>query len=249
MPRCLRLSLCLALGPAGTSAAPGDNAVVHWSGVAANAIVVGRAPAASSVLGGMVHGAMYDAVASIKGGLRAVRDRCDSAARCVGGCRRRAGGEGRPRRPRAGTDGGRPDRRTTRTWRRFRTGRQRTEAKRWAPPPRPECSRCGPATTSTTSFRTSSLRSDRACSSRSRPTPVVTPGLGLVRPFTHDSISEYRPRRPDRDDEPALRRGPGRGAVDRPRQQHRSDAVPDRDRPLPHASRRSSSSTALCVTW
>jgi hypothetical protein len=38
-----------ALGPAGTSAAPGDNAVVHWSGVAASAIAVGRAPASSSV--------------------------------------------------------------------------------------------------------------------------------------------------------------------------------------------------------
>ena len=60
----------LAMAPAGTSAPPADNAVVHWSGVAANAIVVGRAPAASSVLGGMVHGAMYDAVASIKGGMK-----------------------------------------------------------------------------------------------------------------------------------------------------------------------------------
>jgi PAP2 superfamily len=61
----------LALGPAGTSAAPpGDNAVVHWSGVAASAIAVGRAPASSSVLGGMVHGAMYDAVAAVEGGLK-----------------------------------------------------------------------------------------------------------------------------------------------------------------------------------
>jgi PAP2 superfamily len=64
----------LALGPAGTSAAPSvtttDNAVVHWSGIAATAIVVGRAPASSSVLGGMVHGAMYDAVAAVEGGLK-----------------------------------------------------------------------------------------------------------------------------------------------------------------------------------
>ena len=59
----------LAFGPAGTSAAPGDNAVVHWSGVAASAISVGRAPASSSVLGGMVHGAIYDAVAAVEGGL------------------------------------------------------------------------------------------------------------------------------------------------------------------------------------
>ena len=63
----------LALGSTGTSAAPAaatsENAVVHWSGVAANAIVVGRAPASSAVLGGMVHGAMYDAVAAIDGDL------------------------------------------------------------------------------------------------------------------------------------------------------------------------------------
>jgi hypothetical protein len=65
----LALVAILASTPAGTSAAPGDNAVVHWSGVAASAIVVGRAPASSSVLGGMVHGAMYDAVASTQGGL------------------------------------------------------------------------------------------------------------------------------------------------------------------------------------
>jgi hypothetical protein len=70
----LALVAVLALGPAGTSAAPSaapaENAVVYWSGVAANAIVVGRAPAASAVLGGMVHGAMYDAVAAVEGGLK-----------------------------------------------------------------------------------------------------------------------------------------------------------------------------------
>jgi hypothetical protein len=71
----LGLIAVLALGPAGTSAAPGDNAVVHWSGVAAAAIGAGptpttfRPPASSSVLGGMVHGAMYDAVAAVEGGL------------------------------------------------------------------------------------------------------------------------------------------------------------------------------------
>jgi hypothetical protein len=58
------------LGPAGTSAAPGENAVLHWSDIAASAIIVGpRPPASSSVLGGMVHGAMYDAVAATEGGL------------------------------------------------------------------------------------------------------------------------------------------------------------------------------------
>jgi hypothetical protein len=65
----LALVAVLTLAPAGTSAAPGENAVIHWSGVAANAIVVGRPPASSSVLGGMVHGAMYDAVAAVEGGL------------------------------------------------------------------------------------------------------------------------------------------------------------------------------------
>ena len=68
-------SSVLALGSTGGSAAPSaaaassENAVVYWSGVAANAIVVGRAPASSAVLGGMVHGAMYDAVAAVEGGL------------------------------------------------------------------------------------------------------------------------------------------------------------------------------------
>ena len=70
----LALVVVLALGSTGTSAAPAaapsENAVVYWSGVASNAIVVGRAPAASAVLGGMVHGAMYDAVAAIEGDLK-----------------------------------------------------------------------------------------------------------------------------------------------------------------------------------
>ena len=71
----LALVVVLALGSTGTSAAPAaatatsENAVIYWSGVASNAIVVGRAPAASAVLGGMVHGAMYDAVAAIEGDL------------------------------------------------------------------------------------------------------------------------------------------------------------------------------------
>jgi hypothetical protein len=63
----------LALGPTAKSstaaAAPGDNAVVHWSGVAEGAIAAGRPPASSSVLGGMVHAAMYDAVAAVDPGL------------------------------------------------------------------------------------------------------------------------------------------------------------------------------------
>ena len=77
----LVLAVVLALGttgtPAGQAAPPGENAVVYWSGIAAGAIVaptaVGstapRPPASSSVLGGIVHGAMYDAVAAVEGGL------------------------------------------------------------------------------------------------------------------------------------------------------------------------------------
>lgn len=51
------------------SPARADNAVVHWSGIAEAAIAAGRPPASSSVLAGMVHGAIYDAVAAIEGGL------------------------------------------------------------------------------------------------------------------------------------------------------------------------------------
>ncbi len=75
----LALVAVLALGPTGSSAAPSatsDNAVVHWSGIAASAIAAPPSPpsppappASSSVLGGMVHGAMYDAVAAVEGGL------------------------------------------------------------------------------------------------------------------------------------------------------------------------------------
>ena len=64
----------LALGSTGTSAAQtvptGENAVVHGSGVAEVAIAAGRPPASSTVLAGMVHGAMYDAVAALEAGLK-----------------------------------------------------------------------------------------------------------------------------------------------------------------------------------
>jgi len=59
----------LALGAASSSSAPGENAVVHWSGIAESAIAAGRPPASSTVLAGMVHGAIYDAVAAVEGGL------------------------------------------------------------------------------------------------------------------------------------------------------------------------------------
>ena len=72
----------LALGPATSSSAPGENPIVHWSGVAESAISAPtapggplRPPAASSVLAGMVHGAMYDAVAAVEGGLESFATR------------------------------------------------------------------------------------------------------------------------------------------------------------------------------
>ena len=69
----LVLAAVLALGSTGTSAgqsaATGENAVIHWSGVASAAIAVGRPPASSAVLAGIVHGAIYDAVAAVEGGL------------------------------------------------------------------------------------------------------------------------------------------------------------------------------------
>ena len=60
----------LGLGAGAGSALPGDNAVVHWSGVAEQAISAGgRPPASSQVLSGIVHSAIYDAVAATEGGL------------------------------------------------------------------------------------------------------------------------------------------------------------------------------------
>ena len=46
----------------------GPNAVTHWSLVAQNAISVGRPPASSEVLNGLVHAAIYDAVVAVEGG-------------------------------------------------------------------------------------------------------------------------------------------------------------------------------------
>ena len=45
----------------------GPNAVTHWSLVAQDAISVGRAPAASEVLNGLVHATIYDTVVAVEG--------------------------------------------------------------------------------------------------------------------------------------------------------------------------------------
>jgi hypothetical protein len=70
------LAAMLTLGASVSSSSPGDNAVVHWSEVAEGVISAPatpggplRPPASSTVLAGMVHGAMYDAVAAVDGGL------------------------------------------------------------------------------------------------------------------------------------------------------------------------------------
>src|SRR4029078_1271552 len=54
------------------AAARSENAVFYWSGMAEQAIAAGRPPASSTPLAAMVHGAMYDAVAAIEGGLEPV---------------------------------------------------------------------------------------------------------------------------------------------------------------------------------
>ena len=72
----LALLTALAVGASSSSSAPGDNAVVHWSEVAEAAISAPtppstalRPPASSTPLAAMVHGAIYDAVAAVDGGL------------------------------------------------------------------------------------------------------------------------------------------------------------------------------------
>jgi hypothetical protein len=79
------LAAMLAVGASVSSSAPGDNAVVHWSEVAEAAISAPataggplRPPASSTVLAGMVHGAMYDAVAAVAGGLEPFATRVEA---------------------------------------------------------------------------------------------------------------------------------------------------------------------------
>ena len=234
----------LALGPAGTSAAPGENAVVHWSGIAASAIIVGpRPPASSSVLGGMVHGAMYDAVAAIEGGLEPFATGVTappgaSADAAVAQAARdvlvaRVPGQAAtvqtaydafmasiPDGP--AKDGGKAvGVAAAAGMLAMRTGDHFDDVVPYVQPTP------GPGVFEPIA-----------------PTPPVDVKLPLVRPFTYDSQSDYRPSRPGRADEQALRAGRGRGAGVRPHQQHRADSG---CRPRPSAStpsRRSSSSTA-----
>jgi hypothetical protein len=65
----LAVVLVAVAGPGSSPASPGENAVTAWSRIAESAITVGRPPASSQVLAGMVHAAIYDAVAATEGGL------------------------------------------------------------------------------------------------------------------------------------------------------------------------------------
>jgi len=185
----------LALGPTTSSSAPGENAVVHWSGVAANAIVVGRAPAASAVLGGMVHGAMYDAVAAVEGGLKPFATGVSappgaSADAAVAQAARdvlvaRVPGQATavqiaydtymasiPNGP--AKDGGKAvGAAAAAGMLAMRTGDRFDDPNVYVQPPP------GPGVFEPIA-----------------PTPPVDPKLAFVRPFTYDSLSEYRPRGP-----------------------------------------------------
>ena len=198
----LALVAILALGPAGTSAAPTaiavaptENAVVYWSGVASAAIVVGRAPAASAVLGGMVHGAMYDAVAAIDGNLKPFATGVTappdaSADAAVAQAARdvlvvRVPGQaaavqaaydaymaGIPNGP--AKEGGKAvGAAAAAGMLAMRTGDHFDDLVPFVQPPP------GPGVFEPIA-----------------PTPPVTPGLGLVRPFTFESPSDYRPGPP-----------------------------------------------------
>ena len=238
----------LALGPTTSSSAPGENAVVHWSGVAANAIVVGRA-------------ARQPAPCSAGW----------STAPCTTPSRRSREGSkpfatGVTAPPGASADAAvaqaardvlvaRVPGQAAAVQTAYDTymasipnGPAKDGARLSAPPPRPACSRCGPATASTTTCYVQPPPGPGVFEPIA-PTPPVDPKLAFVRPFTYDSPSEYRPRRPARPDEQALRRGRGRAAGLRSRQQHRPDCGADGDRPLPHRADVLPVQPRPCVSW
>ena len=230
----LALVVVLALGSTGTSAAPAaapsENAVVYWSGIAEVAIAAGRPPASSTVLAAMVHGAMYDAVAAVEGGLEpfATGVTAPPEASADAAVAQAARDVLVARVPGQATAVQSP---TTPSWRRSRPAPRRTAARPLAPPPPRACSRCGPAITSTTSFRTSSRRRDLGVFEPIAPTPPVDVKLrqGAA---VHVRLAVRVPAgRAVRADEQALRAGRQRAEGVRRRRQ-RPDAVPDRARPL-----------------
>ena len=154
-------------GRRSSSSATGDNAVVHWSGIAEAAISAPTPPGDHAAAAGEQHRACGNrARRDLRRGRRdrrwpgAVRDHVSAppeasveaavaqAARDVLVARvpAQAGASSRP---------------TTPTWRRCRRGSRRTGAKRSAQRPRRGCSHCGRVTGSTTSSPTSSHRPAR----------------------------------------------------------------------------------------
>ena len=233
--------------PARPSSDP--NAVLYWSQVAESTISVGRPPASSEVLNGLVHAAIYDAVVSVEGeyepfavSIRRVGADLGRRGRgCCGawGARDRVC-RGRPRSSRPLMRPSSPA---------FRTGRGR---------------RTGSASAEPSPARIIALRSDDGFDNV---VPWVQPtaGPGCVRA---DPVQQHPGRhqaeagsaavvrrpvavpagRPERADEPGvyarLQRGQARSAGSTARSGRRSRRRP----PASGRSRRWSSSTATCGT-
>jgi hypothetical protein len=244
----LLVLVVLALVSAGTASssaiAPGERPasgperVLYWSQVAESTISVGRPPASSEVLNGLVHAAIYDAVDVGQGRVRAVRglDRrsgptsVDAASPLRSRRARRRVCPGRPRRRGGLRDvhGGIPD------GERRPTGSASAEL--WPAP----ISRFEATTASTTSFPwVQSARRAPVCSSRSRSTArPVDIKLKQVRPLAFDDNSRFRPDGPTALTSRAYTRDFNEvkrlGRIDR----SGADARADRDRTLLDRSRR-----------
>ena len=182
----------LALGSV-SSSAPGENAIVHWSGIAESAISAGRPPASSTVLAAMVHGAMYDAVAAVEGGLEpfatAVKAPPEASAdAAVAQAARdvlvaRVPGQAGPVQVAFDT-----------YMAAIPAGPAKAAARPSAPPPRRECSRGGRVTDDVVPYVQPPV--GPGVFEPIAATPVVDVKLGNVRPFTYGSQSEYRPDEP-----------------------------------------------------
>ena len=178
-----------------SSSAPGENAIVHWSGIAESAISAGRPPASSTVLAAMVHGAMYDAVAAVEGGLEpfATAVKAPPEASADAAVARRSAGRAAARVPGqagpvqvafdtymaaipagAAKSGGQAvGAAAAAGMLAWRTGDRYDDVVPYVQPP------VGPGV-----FEPIAA------------TPVVDVKLGNVRPFTYESQSEYRPDEP-----------------------------------------------------
>ena len=240
----LVLAVVLALGSTGTSAGqsapPDENAVLYWSGVAAGAIVAppvaggpGRPPASSSVLGGMVHGAMYDAVAAVEGGLEpfATGVTAPAGASANAAVATAAADVLMRRVPLQAAN-------VLATYNTYMASIPDGPAKD-----------AGKAVGAVAGAGMLAMRlgdgfDDVVPYVQSPPgagvfepiaaTPPVDVKLGKVRPFTYGSQSDYRPDSAVRADEQALREGRRRGPGARQGEQHDPNGGADRDRPLPH---------------